>query len=404
MPDGQAAGRVEELEVVRVDAELDRLPRPDLATCRNAGHPQRLAADQRGRGLLFVIAGLGRLGEARVLDRWRVDREDHVDLGAELLGDAGGDPHGPPLAVAQAGILEVGGPDAEDDLLADEVRESVLGFHHGGRHRELVTGECDRRAAVTDQFRGDEVHRGRADEAGHEQVHRRLEEILRRVHLLQLPVPQDADAVAERHGLDLVVRHVDGRDAEPLVQLFERAPHGHAQLGVQVGQRLVHQEGLRLADDGPAHRDPLPLAAGQRGRLALEVLLEAEHLGGLVDPALDLILGRLPQLQAERQVLLDRHVRVERVVLEHHGDVPVLRRQVVDHPVADLDRAAGDLLEPGDGPQRGGLAAPGGTDEYHELAVFDVKAQVVNGLDAACVRFFHVLQDDLCHGGSVTSA
>jgi hypothetical protein len=41
----------------------------------------------------------------------------------------------------------------------------------------------------------------------------------------------------------------------------------------------------------------------------------------------------------EGQVLLDGHVRVERVVLEHHGEVPVLRRQVVDHAVADRDGA-----------------------------------------------------------------
>ena len=177
------------------------------------------------------------------------------------------------------------------------------------------------------------------------------------------PSAQHADPVAQRHRLDLVVGHVDGGDAEPLVQLVERRPHGHAQLGVQVGQRLVHQEGLRLADDGPAHRDPLPLAAGQRGRLALEVRLQAEHLGGLVDPALDLVLGRLAQLQAEREVLLDGHVRVQGVVLEHHRDVPVLRRQVVDHPVADrmvppvissspaMDRSAVDLPHP-DGPTR----------------------------------------------------
>ena len=110
------------------------------------------------------------------------------------------------------------------------------------------------------------------------------------------------------------------------------------------------------------------------------------------------------QLQSEGQVLLDGHVRVERVVLEHHRDVPVLGRQVVDDAVADLDRAAADLLQAGDRPQRGRLAAPGRADEHHELAVLDVEAEVVDGPDAARVGLLYVVHDDLCHGRSVASA
>jgi ABC-type glycerol-3-phosphate transport system permease component len=34
-------------------------------------------------------------------------------------------------------------------------------------------------------------------------------------------------------------------------------------------------------------------------------------------------------------------VRVERIVLEHHCDVTLFRRQVVHHPLADGDMAAG---------------------------------------------------------------
>jgi hypothetical protein len=41
------------------------------------------------------------------------------------------------------------------------------------------------------------------------------------VDLLQPPVPQDADAVAEGHGFYLVVGDVDGGDAKPFVQLVE---------------------------------------------------------------------------------------------------------------------------------------------------------------------------------------
>ena len=74
-----------------------------------------------------------------------------------------------------------------------------------------------------------------------------------------------------------------------------------AQLRVQVRERLVHEEGGRLADDGAAHRDSLALAAGEGARLALQELLEPEHARGLLDPLLDLLLGHLLQLQAERR-------------------------------------------------------------------------------------------------------
>jgi hypothetical protein len=143
--------------------------------------------------------------------------------------------------------------------------------------------------------------------------------------------------------------------------------------------------------------DPLALAAGQRGGLALEILVQAEHLGDLGHPALDLVLGGLPLLEAEGQVLLDRHVRVERVVLEDHRDVPVLGRQVVHHPAADGDRARADLLQAGDRPQRRGLPAAGRADEDHELAVLDLEIQVVDPLDAAWVDLVHLVKEDFGH-------
>jgi hypothetical protein len=57
-------------------------------------------------------------GEAGVLDRRRVDGEDHVDLAAKLLGDTGGDRHPRPRSVALGGVLEVRRPDAQNDLVA----------------------------------------------------------------------------------------------------------------------------------------------------------------------------------------------------------------------------------------------------------------------------------------------
>ena len=99
---------------------------------------------------------------------------------------------------------------------------------------------------------------------------------LRLVDLLQLSLADDRDAVAHRHRLGLVVGHVDRRDAEVVLDPRDLGPHLHSQLRVEVRQRFVHQERLRVPHDRPTHRNPLPLAPGERGRLAVEQLVEAE--------------------------------------------------------------------------------------------------------------------------------
>jgi hypothetical protein len=53
----------------------------------------------------------------------------------------------------------------------------------------------------------------------------------------------------------LVVRHVDGRDARVLDDAAQVVAQAQAQLGVEVGQRLVEQEQLRVVDEAARQRD-----------------------------------------------------------------------------------------------------------------------------------------------------
>ena len=64
-----------------------------------------------------------------------------------------------------------------------------------------------------------------------------------------------------------------------------------AELGVEVGERLVHEEDRRFADDGAAEGDALALAAGELARLAVEVAGEVEDRGRFLDAGFDLDLA-----------------------------------------------------------------------------------------------------------------
>ena len=68
------------------------------------------------------------------------------------------------------------------------------------------------------------------------------------------------------------------------MQLLDLGAHRDAQLGIEIGERLVEQEHLRIAHDGAAHGDALALAAGELARIAVEIGREAEDIGRLLDP------------------------------------------------------------------------------------------------------------------------
>jgi hypothetical protein len=193
------------------------------------------------------------------------------------------------------------------------------------------------------------------------------------------------------------VGDIHGRGAQAPLDPRHLGAHLHPQLGVQVRQRLVHQEHRRVADDGPAHRHPLPLASGQVGRLAVQMLGEVQDLGRLLDLLVDGGLRRLGELEREAHVLPYGHVRVQRVALEHHGDVPVLGRLVVHHLATDAQLAGADVLQAGDHVERRRLPAAGRADQDDELPVRDVQVEVIDRERPVGEPLGDVIENDLSH-------
>jgi hypothetical protein len=90
---------------------------------------------------------------------------------------------------------------------------------------------------------------------------------------------QQDHLVGHAHGFGLVVGDVDHGHVQLLLQGADFAAHFLAQLGVEVGERLVHQADRGIGDDGAAQRHALLLAAGELRRAAFQQVRQAEDVG-----------------------------------------------------------------------------------------------------------------------------
>ena len=179
--------------------------------------------------------------------------------------------------------------------------------------------------------RRDQVDRRRADEAGDEQAVGPVVEVVRRADLLDPALAHADDAVGHGRRLDLVVGDEDRGHAELALQRLDLGAHGQPQRGVEVGERLVEQQELRLLDQRAGERDALLLAAGQLARPAVEQLARPGRARppprrGAAASSRGVFLKR----SGKRMLSRTRHVRIERVGLEDDADVAVARLDLVD--------------------------------------------------------------------------
>ena len=193
-----------------------------------------------------------------------------------------------------------------------------------------VADPCGEPAVAADDLGLEQVHRRRAEEAGDEHVRRAVVDVLRACRSAAARPSHHRDPLAHRHRLDLVVRHVDRRDAELALELDELGAHLHAQLRVEVRERLVHA-GTRAArgrSRGPARRAGAGRRRAGRG-LRSSSSSSPSDLAAARDPRASTRRFGAARAQREADVLAHGHVRIERVVLEDHRDVALARRHVV---------------------------------------------------------------------------
>ena len=172
----------------------------------------------------------------------------------------------------------------------------------------------------------------------------------------------------------------EGR-AELLMQPLHFVLHAAAQVLVERRERLVEQEDGRLEDERARKRHALLLAARQFRRQLAFVAGETDALDDLADAALSDVARRLPHLEREGDVLRHRHMRKERVALEHHAEGARLGASLSDVLALAHQAPDGRLLEAGHDHEKGRLAGAGGAEQGQKFAAADIERHTFERLE-----------------------
>ena len=117
-------------------------------------------------------------------------------------------------------------------------------------------------------------------------------DFLRLANLTFLAILHHADAVADRHCFFLIVGDEDRRDFGGLLNspnLFARLD---AKAGIEIGKRFVQKKNPRAFHEGPRDCDALLLASRELARLAAEIILDLDELGGFSHQGVAFVFGQ----------------------------------------------------------------------------------------------------------------
>ena len=243
-----------------------------------------------------------------------------------------------------------------------------------------------KRVAVVNALRVDEVDARVADKVRRLQIDRVGVQAQRGIDLGDLALLEQRDLRGHRQRFDLIVRDVDDRGAGLLVKTLQFRAHVDAKTRVEVRKRLVQKQELRARRDRAGDCNTLLLTAGKLVRIAIAILFDAHGFQRAHDRFLDLRFLHLFDFQTECDVLEHRHVRPQRVALEHEVEPALTGRfiergvRVDDRLVVDRHGAVLRLFETGNNAQRGGFAAAGRSQKRHKVAVLDREVDVAQNM------------------------
>ena len=154
---------------------------------------------------------------------------------------------------------------------------------------------------------------------------------------------------------------------------FSLHSHGDTELHVEVAERLIEEQDVRLIDDRASHGHALLLSTGELVGKAMFRVRKGDECECAGDLSGDLVTAGTSFAQTVGDVFTDGEVGEQRVPLKHHSEIALPCRHGGDVTTADQNAAAIQLGQTRDAPQGRRLAATARAEERKEFAIANLK-------------------------------
>src|SRR5205085_11103682 len=118
-------------------------------------------------------------------------------------------------------------------------------------------------------------------------------------------------------------------------------------------------------------------------RPARSVTAQSHPFERLLDPPWDVGRFDLASAQTVGDIALHREIGKDRIVLEDHAGIAMMRRQGVDASIIEPYAARFELGKARDQSQQRGLAASGGSEKGEQPTLLYSECNIVDGTDGA---------------------
>src|SRR6266567_3471171 len=211
----------------------------------------------------------------------------------------------------------------------------------------------------------------------YEEAFRLIIDLLRCANLFDTSQTHDNHLIGKRHGLGLIVRHIDGGQVQLVMDALEFDTHFVAQIGVQVRERFVQQEQGWLQCYGAGNRQALLLPTAELAGIALAIFFQMDQFKSLLYTFFTLGSGNAADFQAITHVALYAEVREQGVVLKDHAKAALLGGHILNRLTIEQNLALAQFQQSGQTVERRGFSAAAWPQQRDELAPTHFKIEIL---------------------------